>query len=237
MGGEMTDRRQAISCVVQQAFDTAIFGVPYHRVVDLDIDCLMQQIPPLLGQRPLIIDAKVPADRSDVIRFLQGLGFRIVCTQIALSHDLSQVPSAIVPVTISNQLLLAEEIIHSHALNFQSDRFSLDPLIDRTRRDRLYEEWVRNSLSGLMQVATIGNNICCFKQRGDLVKIDLLSVLEKHQGIGGNLVRAVLEYAAQRQTRIVDVVTECGNTPAWRLYLSCGFRVSHFIECLHLVSI
>lgn len=223
-------------CVVKRYFDTSTFRVPFYRVVNLDIDCLRRQIPPLLREKPLIVDAKVPADRSDIIRLLENFGFRIVCTQISLLHDLAQPSPAAVPVTVSKRLDLDEHTRHAHVMNFQFDRFSLDPLIDPSRRERLYDQWIKNSLSGAMQVAAIGGNFCSFEQQGDLINIDLLSVLNKRQGIGRNLVRAVLEYAVQRKMRATSVVTECGNIAAWHTYLGLGFRVRGFIDCLHFVS-
>ena len=67
-----------MTCVSQQAFDTEIFGLPFHRVVDLDEAGLERELPPLLRRKPIMIDAKVPASRSDLARLLIGLGFRLV---------------------------------------------------------------------------------------------------------------------------------------------------------------
>jgi GNAT superfamily N-acetyltransferase len=225
-----------VRCIVQQAFDTEVFGVPYHRIVTWDRDGLSAELPALLQMRPVIIDAKVPASASEASRFLQGFGFRLVCVQTALRHDLSSSPTAALPIEIHDRLSLSDEVVRRHVENFVTDRFSLDAQIGREPRDRLFDRWIRNSLSGAMKASCYGLNFCSFKIVGDTGVVDLLSVLEKGRGIGKALVASVLEHARQTRLRDVTVVTECGNDAAWRLYQGCGFGVTGFTSCFHYVS-
>jgi len=222
--------------VAQQAFDTEIFGLPYHRVVELDQARLERELPPLLARKPIIIDAKVPAERTDLVRYLLGHGFRAVCPQITLVHDLAQVPLMPTRVAIRPSLAFDAETIRAHAANFLTDRFACDPLITAAEHDRLYARWIENSLAGRMQVAVHGRDFCSFRLGKGGVTIDLLSVLDKGRGIGRDLVDAVVSDAARQGSTRVSVVTECGNEPAWRLYLGCGFRSDGFSECLHYVA-
>jgi len=224
-----------MTCVVRQAFDTEIFGLPFYRVIDLDEADLARDLPPLLRREPVIIDAKVPAHRSDLIRFLLGFGFRAICTQVTLVHDLAELPVMTGRVDIRPRVEFDAETIRAHIANFQADRFARDPLIHSTEHDRLYERWIENSL-GRMQVAIHGRNFCSFAPGDRRVSIDLVSVLDKRQGVGRNLVSAVLGEASRRRKESVAVVTECGNEAAWRLYLRCGFRPDGFTDCLHFVS-
>ena len=224
-----------MACLTQQAFNTEIFGVPCYRIVDLDRTGLASELPLLLQRPPVMIDAKVPAVRHETARWLRGMGFRSVCTQIALHCDLTAVPAFSPSVTVGSRLALDDATISAHAANFTGDRYSLDPAIDRTHHDALYRQWIRNSISGRMLVASQGRNFCSFREQDAQITIDLLSVLDKRQGIGRQLVNATLGYAA-RQHDSVRVVTECGNEVAWRLYLSCGFRIDGFTDCLHFVS-
>jgi GNAT superfamily N-acetyltransferase len=224
-----------MTSVAQQAFDTEIFGLPFYRVMDLDQADLERDLPPLLRRKPVIVDAKVPADRSDLVRFLLGFGFRSVCTQVTLVHDLAKVPVTPQRVDVRAHVEFDAETLHAHVANFQADRFARDPLIHSTEHDRLYERWIENSLAR-MQAAVHGRNFCSFAIQDRRVSIDLLSVLDKKQGIGRNLVSAVLREAARQRKESVAVVTECGNEAAWRLYLRCGFRPDGFTDCLHFVS-
>jgi len=224
-------------CIAEQAFDTQIFKVPFFRIVALDLPVLGEELPPLLRRSPLIIDAKIPANAHDATRFLHGFGFRTVCTQIGLTHRLCTVPDCPSSVRFASNIDLPELTIRAHAENFRSDRFSLDFRIDRAARDNLYAAWVRNSVGGRAQLALHGANFCSFKEGYDVLTIDLLSVLDKRRGIGRDLVNAVLALARGRGMRTVQVVTECGNEAAWSLYLSCGFAVTGFLDCLHYVDV
>lgn len=223
-----------VSCLARQSFDSEIFGVPYYRIVAFSQPQLAAELLPLSKQRPVMIDAKVPADQCELARWLQGLGFRLVCTQIALTRDGTPTASLPGPVQIAGGLALDEKTIAAHAANFRTDRHSLDPMIEPARHDLLYRQWIANSLSGRMMVASEGRNFCSFRGYENQVAIDLLSVLDKRRGVGGRLVNAVLTQAGRH--RNVRVVTECANDAAWRLYLSHGFQVESFIDCLHFVA-
>jgi GNAT superfamily N-acetyltransferase len=224
-------------CIAEQAFDTQIFGVPFFRVVALDLPALGKELTSLLRRPPLIIDAKIPANAHDATRILHGFGFHTVCTQIALVHRLFPVPDHPPAVSFARSSDMSEMAIRAHVENFRSDRFSLDFRIDRAARDNLYAAWIRNSIGGRAQLALYGANFCSFREGCDVLTIDLLSVLDKRRGIGRNLVNAVLAVARGRGVRAVQVVTECGNEAAWRLYLSCGFAVTGFLDCLHYVDV
>ena len=224
-------------CVAEQAFDTQIFRVPFFRIVTLDLSALGEELPPLLRRPSLIIDAKIPTNAHDATRFLHGFGFRTVCTQMALRHWLYPVSDCLSSVRFESRIDLPEPTIRAHTENFRSDRFSLDFRIDRAARDNLYAAWIRNSIAGRTQLALHDANFCSFKEGCNVLTIDLLSVLDKRRGIGRNLVNAVLALARARGMRAVEVVTECGNEAAWRLYLSCGFAVTGFLDCLHYVDV
>ena len=129
-------------CIAAQAFDTQIFGVPFFRIVALDLPALREELPPLLRRPPLIIDAKIPANAHDAARFLHGFGFRTSCTQIALTHRLCPVPDCPSAVRFASSIDLPELTIRAHAENFRSDRFSLDFRIDRAARENLYAAWI-----------------------------------------------------------------------------------------------
>jgi GNAT superfamily N-acetyltransferase len=225
-----------MECIVEQAFDTEIFGVPFFRIVSLNLPVLAEELSALLGRRPIIVDAKVPAAAHEAAGFLHRLGFRTVCTQIGLSHRLRSVPENPPWVAFASRMDISDATIRAHVDNFRSDRFSLDVRIDPAARDDLYRAWIRNSTGGHAQLALHDANFCSFKEGLDGLTIDLLSVLDKRRGIGRNLVGAVLGLAFSRGMRTVQVITECGNEAAWRLYLRCGFEVSGFMNCLHFVE-
>ena len=222
--------------VVQQDFDSEAFGVPFYRVVAWGNPDLENELSVLLRRRPIVVDAKVGADDIERNRFLQRLGFRNVCPQVALRHSLTKREKPEHRVAISEGLKITDELIRRHAQNFRTDRFAMDALLDRAGRDRLYTQWIVNSLSGRMPVASYEGNFCSFRQVDDCLSIDLLSVLNQRQGVGRSLVLAIIEYAAERKLKELRVVTECANRAAWQLYLGCRFRLDEFLNCYHFVA-
>lgn len=218
-----------------QPFDADAFGVPFYRLTDPRSPVLERELAALALHPPFIVDAKLPADDITSGARLLELGFRKVCVQIELHHSLI---GAIVPPVrsqIVDQVKLPKDILYAHAAQFVFDRFALDSRLPPGGHDRLFLRWISNSLEGIAHsVALCGNNFITFKEESGDVKIDLVSVLHKEQGIATDLLMAVLCAAQERGSRHVKVVTECENRPAVRLYLKTGFSPVHFYSVFHL---
>src|SRR5206468_2844905 len=137
---------------------------------------------------------------------------------------------------LADRLPLGNDELRAHAQNFTRDRFSQDPQLPREGIRRLYERWVRNSTTGRSHVLHVGRNIVTFSMARDLVRIDLLSVLEKRQGIGSRLVASLMDHARTIEARGISVVTECENEPSWGLFMRAGFRVERFHSVFHFVA-
>jgi len=182
----------------------------------------------------VFIDAKIRADELDSSRMLLDQGFRKICTQVELHHCLSGPTRASSLVLIRNQLKLSSDQVLRHAANFETNRFRLDPLVQRSIADALYAEWIRNSLSGAKRVAHIGENFCTFSDGNSTRSIDLLSVLEKRRGFARCILEAVLSEACDGGLNLVRVVTEAENTAALAVYRRVGFEIDRFISVFHL---
>jgi GNAT superfamily N-acetyltransferase len=221
-------------CLVRQDFDSAAFGRPFFRMRRFDADRLPVELAAHAAHSDVMVDAKLPADRVEQSLFLQRLGFRKVSTQIALSRRVDGAEHGEDGARISARLALAPEEIARHAANFVYDRFALDIAIDRAGHDAFFARWIANSLSGARhRIADRPGGFLTFRDEGDALRIDLLSVLDKGKGIGRGLLRAVLAHGGRLGRARVDVVTECENRPAIRLYLALGFVPVGFQSALH----
>lgn len=223
-------------CLIPVDFESRAFGFLFYRVMRFDEGQLRTELAGVADSRPMAADSKVSADDVVANHGLMRLGFRKVCMQIALRHDL--LPPFEPPcseVRIVDKLDLDEETIWAHARNFTKDRFSLDPLLPATGRHRLYYQWFRNSFGGTKHVAHIGPDVCTFSRVGEEVIIDLVSILEHRRGNGSRLLTAVLDHARQSGASSVRVKTECENTGAWRLYQRKGFVPVTYTSVFHLV--
>jgi hypothetical protein len=214
-------------------FDSDAFGFPFHRVVHFDEQGIQRELDLLTASRPVAVDAKCPAEDIATTQALMRLGFRKVCMQVTLQSPAKSAQQT--DVEISNSLLLPDEILWRHASNFTADRFSLDPLLPSEGRHGLYFKWLRNSLNGSKQVASIGPNLCTFSYHESDAIIDLVSILEPRRGFGRRIMQAVQATAHQHGAASVIVTTECENRAAWSLYQACGFIPIRYTAAFHLV--
>ena len=221
-------------CLVPVEFDSRAFGFPFYRVTRLDEAELRRELEAFAGLSPMAVDAKAPAGDLAAQYALMRLGFRKVCMQVTMRHDLSY-DSTNQGVDFSEKLNLDEETLWAHARNFTRDRFSQDPLLPKSGRHRLYYQWLRNSLGGRKLVAHVGSHLCTFSLAEGEAVIDLVSILEGRRGYGQRLISAVVDYARRHGAREVRVTTECENTGAWMLYQRAGFVAVKYSAVFHLV--
>lgn len=226
------------SNVVYQDFDAEAFGVPFYRIVDVFAEDLHEDLNRLMAQPPIVIDAKLKAGNRDIDCLLQEKGFRKICTQINLAHFLDTDETVDEHISVNRALDLTESQIKTHAENFVFDRFSLDALLPRSGGKILYCNWIRNSVCGKRkELIAISNSFCSFSDEDETLRIDLVSVLEKRKNIGRNLLAALVNEAKARRKSRIEVVTECENQAAWRLYIRSGFRLSQFYSVFHYVDL
>ena len=220
------------SGVVRSDFDSEIFGVDFYRVVSNEIDLVRSAIE-ALPEKGVIVDAKFPADVLSLVSGLDDLGFRKVSTLVEFetkpAGDTAGDPA------LSRSLKLNPEDLEAHARGFHFQRLMQDVRMDRARTVELMRRWITNSLAGRRETLAIGRNFCTFAVVERRMTIDLLSCLDKGQGIGGRLLRSVHAEAAARGCTEVRVTTEAGNIGAMRLYSAAGFRPVAAWAAMHLV--
>jgi ribosomal protein S18 acetylase RimI-like enzyme len=113
-------------------------------------------------------------------------------------------------------------------------RFFVDTRFPEERARELYRKWIRRDIAdGRMLVANLsgerlGYISLSLPDAGNVGSIGLLGVAEnaRGRGIGGGLLKAVIELAKESCLESVDVVTQAANIPAQRLYQAAGFRSS-----------
>lgn len=224
-----------MNAILKQDFDSSIFDIPYFRIINYDdIDQVNKELKELQNDEPVIIDAKREASDKEWGLFLQKKGFRKVCVQVELEKEPKTTDE--VEVDIDDNIEIPDSMIKKHAKNFSYDRFSLDPLISIEKRDLLYYTWIKNSfLNPDIKIAHKGNGFCSFKIKKQTASIDLISVLEKGQNIGAELLIAVNNYAANLGLTNIKVITETENWNAVRFYINNGYHVSQYVSCFHYV--
>ena len=114
---------------------------------------------------------------------------------------------------------------------FREGRFFNDPFFTHQEAERLYLQWVINSLrdrtSRIFFVEGSGFVVCHrIKNRGD---IGLIGVTPARQGkgIGRSLVRRALTWFQEEKLDNVTVRTQATNISAMNFYLRMGFRIKY----------
>ena len=218
---------------MKSAFDEEFLRVPCFRLQTPIATSDFRELGQLGLTKPGFVDAKIPASVLVLSRNLLKRGFRKICTQVALRHDLSRVPAAPSRATLCDSLDLADDLIIAHARNFEASRFHQDWLLPRKMSDALYVQWIRNSLSGSKRVVRIGSNFATFSDRDGVRSIDLLSVLEKHRGVAGSLLSSLLLDARSKACSFIDVTTEAENAAALATYRKVGFDIVGHLNVFH----
>jgi hypothetical protein len=218
--------------IILQEFDTNIFKKKFYRLKGHNKDLIRSEFLKIYKDN-IIIDAKINASNIDLANFLKELGFFKICTQVELEYRPMEVlGSKYAKITQTKKI--DKGVALELAKNFSVDRFSQDARISRNKRERFYQEWIINSFANKdIMLSVIGNNFCSFKVRGDSIKIDLLSVLDKRRGYAKDLLISINDYAVDHNIKKINVVTECENYPAFKAYTSNGFSVVGFLNCFH----
>jgi dTDP-4-amino-4,6-dideoxy-D-galactose acyltransferase len=123
-------------------------------------------------------------------------------------------------------------------------RFRADPRITDAQIEKIYHQWISNSVKTtdpiaervlvIRQDAHIAGFVSLGEKqgRGD---IGLLAVAEAYRGqqLGKKLVYAALDVFMQQGYKQSQVVTQGTNLPACRLYEACGYQVEKIENFYH----
>lgn len=192
----------------------------------------------------VFVSAKVPTPDTACVAALEGLGFRVVDTNVQLERELAapwpKSPTAAGYAVGWSAPEDQEAVAHLAGQSFRSSRFHLDPRIPREAADRVKACWAANFFSGergnAMAVAHREDEAVGFLlllHAGSELVIDLVATGAEHRGRG--LAAAMIRFAARKcpdfETLVVG--TQVANTPSLRLYEKLGFRVRGASYVLH----
>ena len=186
-----------------------------------------------LCKEPCFAYAKAGTGEHEKVAFLEGMGFRLIDTNISLEKGCD--PRG--PSDSAKNARFAfpedrEAVRNLAGENFVYSRFHLDPRIERETADRIKASWAENFFLGKrgdhLVVGASGVRpdgfLLLLRSGSDLV-IDLIAVARASRRKG--LAAAMISFAEQ-EIRGVDrilVGTQVANIPSIRLYEKLGFRV------------
>jgi GNAT superfamily N-acetyltransferase len=216
-------------------FEETFLGLTcYHLLLPIEPPDLAALTPAQVNG-PIFASAKIDASDEETTHRLEQFGFRKVCTQILLRSRLDGALCGASKARITERLDLDARDVHAHAAQLVYGRFRQDPLIVEDAAIDLYTSWVRNSTCGAKRVAAITRNFVSFEDRAGVRWIDLLSVLDKGEGIGGKLLGRILADARRRGLEAAKAVTDRDNVVALNTFQAAGFLPERSLAVLHLL--
>ena len=209
-------------------WESDFFGVNTARVA-LDGE---QSLPDALQQPYRLWQAKVPAERIEVIDALSQQGFQLVEGEADLALNIKRTERQ-VGVRIAREAQIPA-LRDAATQAFRYSRFRA-PWFHPDDSGRFYAQWVENAVRGTFdnqclvacdETGALQGFVSMREVAGD-ARIGLLAVQPEAQGkgIGQRLLLAAADWGRVRQLERLRVATQLSNLTAMRLYLRSGARL------------
>ena len=172
------------------------------------------------------VQAKIPADRADLLDALQQHGFRLVEGEVDLSVTVARYASPGVEIATEQDIPTLRKMA---ALAFAQSRFRA-PWYAPDDSGRFYAQWIENAVKGTFDhvclvFRTDGGQIQGFVSLRRLTEHEARIGLLAGRGMGEKLMQAALHWAEQQQVSTLRVATQMGNTAALKRYIASGASI------------
>lgn len=172
---------------------------------------------------------RVNASNFSTIHALEDSGFRLVDGYLKLECEIKEESFSSKIREAKREDLNKLQAISSSS--FSKTRFYNDPLIKKSQADKIYSEWIKNSIlkktADLVLVWVEESAIFGFtsiKKNGNIVLI-AVSREKQGRGIGKLLVNAALKKFSEWGIKSSTIETQMTNISALRVYQSCGYKI------------
>lgn len=175
---------------------------------------------------------RVPASEFLTIHALEENGFVLVDGILSFERVLAELPENIESTTRKASLADLEALQRLAMDTFSGTRFYNDPLIKNYQADKIYGEWIKNSIQGSMADAVLiwqeKENLAGFiTLKKDEGRILLIAVSKGYQGkgIGKSLMKVAFNQLIEWGLKKSAVETQMTNIPAINFYLNFQYKV------------
>ena len=172
------------------------------------------------------VQAKIPADRADLLDALQQHGFRLVEGEVDLSVTVARYASPGAEIATEQDIPTLRKMA---ALAFAQSRFRA-PWYAPDDSGRFYAQSLENAVKGTFDhvclvFRTDGGQIQGFVSLRRLTEHEARIGLLAGRGMGEKLMQAALHWAEQQQVSTLRVATQMGNTAALKRYIASGANI------------
>ena len=200
------------------------------------------------NNKPVFIQTKVSTQSLDFIKYLEGIGFFLIDTNVTLKKEIdlpycNNIKNDVYDVTIRFAKNPDKKgVIFVAGNTFIYSRYHLDPWFSNELANRIKAQWVSSYFDGRrgeqMVVALSKNKIISFlqilKPENNFFIIDLIGVKKNHQRRG--IAEKMINFAIQENKGINKVIvgTQIGNIPSIKLYQKMDFFLDNAKYVFHL---
>ena len=137
---------------------------------------------------------------------------------------------------------VTDDLLHLALVSGKYSRFRLDEAFPKGSYERLYAQWIEQSVSHTMasevfcyMLGDVPRGLVTLDRRNDEGTIGLVAIHEECQnkGIGSAMMRHVVHYARQFNCKRLTVATQLQNVPACKLYEKNGFEMKSVTDVWH----
>ncbi|KFC00925.1 lipopolysaccharide biosynthesis protein [Trabulsiella guamensis ATCC 49490] len=172
------------------------------------------------------VQAKIPAQRTDLLDALQRLDFRLVEGEVDLVLPVVDVTDPQAYIASDADIPVLRE---QAAQAFSQSRFRA-PWYAPDASGRFYARWIENAVKGVFDHQCLvfraaDGNIRAFVSLRQLNDTDARIGLLAGRGAGAELMQAAIYWAQQRGLTTLRVATQMGNTAALKRYIQSGASI------------
>lgn len=172
------------------------------------------------------VQAKIPADRADLLDALQQHGFQLVEGEVDLSITLTRHDASGAEIATEQDIPVLRQMA---ARAFAQSRFRT-PWYAPDDSGRFYAQWVENAVKGTFDHVCLifraaNGEIQGFVSLRKLNEREARIGLLAGRGMGEKLMQAALHWAQLQQVEMLRVATQVGNTAALKRYIASGANI------------
>ncbi|MBQ0321850.1 dTDP-4-amino-4,6-dideoxy-D-galactose acyltransferase [Enterobacter asburiae] len=204
-------------------WESAFFGLP-SAIVRLRDDASVLAEPDFIAWQR--VQAKIPAERADLLDALQQHGFQLVEGEVDLSINLTRHDASGAEIATEQDIPVLRQMA---AQAFAQSRFRA-PWYAPDDSGRFYAQWIENAVKGTFDhvclvFRAVDGQIQGFVSLRKLNEREARIGLLAGRGMGEKLMQAALHWAQQQQLVTLRVATQLGNTAALKRYIASGANI------------
>lgn len=233
-----------INSIVPLEWDSQFFGYPVARVSfgKGGTDKLENVFQQINSKNIRLTYLYVTPDDLEINRFIEKKGCLLADQKVVFVKTTEKHNNFKNKIIEFQETEINEKILSLALISGIWSRFRMDKNFINNEFERLYTEWISNSINKTKAFKTLVAikesdfvGITTLGEKSDYADIGLVAVDENHrgQGIGYDLIHTADNTAFDMGYKQIKVVTQLKNIEACRLYKKCNFQVESITNIYH----